>query len=87
MKEITVNTTIGEIIPEGKKAAKYKIGQVAILKSIKNQPPFRIIGMQWDDGWFYQWNKNNYAAESMVRELTPIEKGESCPKPPSEVKK
>jgi hypothetical protein len=54
---------------------KYKIGQIVVMKSLKKQPPFRIIGTRWEDGWYYQWNKNNFASEYMIRGLTPEEKG------------
>jgi hypothetical protein len=55
---------------------KFKIGQIVIMKSLK-KPPFRILGMRWyDDEWYYQWNRNNFATEFMIRELTPAEKGE-----------
>lgn len=54
---------------------KFKIGQVVMMNSLKKPLPFRIIGMLWDDGWFYQWNKKNYASEYMLRELTQEEKG------------
>ncbi len=56
---------------------KYKVGQIVIMKSLKRQLPFKVIGMTWNDGWFYQWNKNNYASESMIRELTQEEKGDN----------
>jgi hypothetical protein len=55
---------------------KYKIGQIVVMKSVKRELPFRVMGMRWDDGWYYQWNKNNFASEGMLRELTPKEKGE-----------
>ena len=54
---------------------KYKVGQIVVMKNLKKQLPFRIIGVAWDDGWYYQWNRNNYAAEGMIRELTLEEKG------------
>jgi hypothetical protein len=55
---------------------KYKIGQIVVIKSIKKELPFRILNIKWDDGWFYQWNRNNYASEGMLRELNTKEKGE-----------
>ncbi|MFA5715470.1 MAG: hypothetical protein WC998_07010 [Candidatus Paceibacterota bacterium] len=45
------------------------------MTTIKKQLPFRIIDIYWHDGWFYFWNSKNAASESMIRELTPIEKG------------
>lgn len=53
---------------------KFHVGQIVVVKSLKKQLPFRIIGVTWNDGWFYQWNRRNYAAESMLRELTDEEK-------------
>jgi hypothetical protein len=55
---------------------KYKIGQIVVMKSIKKELPFRIIDRYWNDGWFYFWNHKNAASEYMIRELTPLEKGE-----------
>lgn len=55
---------------------KYKIEQIVVLRTIKNQLPFRIKDIMWNDDWFYQYNKNNWFSESMLRELTPVEKGE-----------
>jgi len=54
---------------------KYKVNQIVVMKSLNRELPFRIIGVKWDDGWYYQWNKNNFASETMVRELTNQEKG------------
>ena len=55
---------------------KYKVGQIVVMKSLTKQLPFRILGVSWDDGWYYQWNRNNYASEGMIRALTPEEKGD-----------
>ncbi|MFA5049051.1 MAG: hypothetical protein WC516_08560 [Patescibacteria group bacterium] len=60
-----------------KTESKYKVGQIVVLKSVKKEPPFRILSIQWNDGWFYQWNRDNFASEGMLRELTDIEKGVS----------
>jgi hypothetical protein len=54
---------------------KFKVGQVVMMNSLKKPRPFQILGMIWEDEWFYQWNKKNHAAEHMIRELTPEEKG------------
>ncbi len=54
----------------------FKLGQIVVMKSIKREFPFRILSLRWEDGWYYQWNKNNYASERMIRELSPREKGE-----------
>jgi hypothetical protein len=59
-----------------KESPKFKIGQIVVMNSLKRQLPFRIIGMKYEDGWYYQWNKNNYASEGMIRKLTPDEVGE-----------
>lgn len=63
------------MIVNEKTEPKFKVGQVVAIKSIRKEPPFRILGMMWNDGWYYQWNSKNYASEEMVRELTPEEKG------------
>ncbi|MDO8634918.1 MAG: hypothetical protein Q7R34_01550 [Dehalococcoidia bacterium] len=55
---------------------QYKVGQIVVMKSLKRQLPFRIMGITWEDGWYYQWNKKNFASEGMIRELTLAEKGE-----------
>lgn len=55
---------------------KFKVGQIVVMKSLKRGLPFRIISRRWEDGWYYQWNRNNFASEGMIRELTPQEKGE-----------
>lgn len=54
---------------------KYKIEQIVVIRTIKNQLPFRIKDIMWNDDWFYQYNKNNWFSEGMLRELTPVEKG------------
>ncbi len=55
---------------------KFRVGQIVVMKSLKRELPFRIISFRWEDGWYYQWNRNNFASEGMIRELTPHEKGE-----------
>jgi hypothetical protein len=55
---------------------KFKVGQIVVMQSMKKQLPFRILDkMQVGDEWHYAWNKKNYAAEHMLRELTENEKG------------
>lgn len=55
---------------------KFKVGQIVVMKSVKQQLPFRILAVRSEYGeWFYAWNKKNYAAEHMLREQTPEEKG------------
>jgi len=53
---------------------KFAVGQVVVMKG-KRELPFRIVDMMWDDGWFYAWNRKNYAAESIIRQLTKEEYG------------
>lgn len=60
---------------EEKTIPKFKVGQVVIMASIKSQNPFRIKEMMWDDGWWYAWNRRDFASESMIRCLTPEEVG------------
>lgn len=56
---------------------KFKVGQIVVIKSLGRQLPFRIISLKWnEDEWYYQWNRNNFASEGMLRELTSQEKGE-----------
>lgn len=59
-----------EIRPE------YKIGQVVMLRSLKAALPFKVLGMIYEhDEWYYRWDRKNYAAEHMIRELTLEEMG------------
>ena len=30
---------------------KFKKGQIVVMKSLKKQPPFRILEVIWEDGW------------------------------------
>lgn len=55
---------------------QFNVGQIVCTRSGK-QLPFRIIAKLWDDGWYYQWNRNNYANEGMLRALTQEEKGDA----------
>jgi hypothetical protein len=55
---------------------RFKVGQVVMMKSLKKPMPFRILDTLWDGEWFYYWNRRNAAAEHMLRELTPEERGE-----------
>lgn len=59
--------------------SRFKVGQVVAMTKMKNQPVFRIQAMHYDDGWFYAWNRKNFAAEHMIRELTPEEEGSISP--------
>ena len=54
---------------------KFKVGQIVAMDGMKKQPVFRILTMHYDNGWFYAWNRRNYASENMIRGLTPEEKG------------
>jgi hypothetical protein len=60
---------------EDRPQPKYKVGQIVIINSIKKQLPFRILFVEWHDGWFYGWNSKNAASEPMIRKLTPEEVG------------
>jgi hypothetical protein len=56
---------------------KFKIGQVVMIQHLRKAMPFKILAVTYeDDGWYYKWNRNNYASEAMIRELTKVEKGE-----------
>lgn len=55
---------------------KYKVGQIVVMASTRRELTFRILSIKWDDGYYYQWNKNNYASEEMLRGLTDEEKGD-----------
>jgi hypothetical protein len=58
-----------------KSEPKFKVGQIVVMNG-KKEPPFRVIERIWQNGWFYKWNRNNAASESMLRDLTSEEKGE-----------
>lgn len=58
---------------ENRPEPKYKVGQVVVLNA--RQLPFRILDVEWSEGWFYAWNRKNYASEGMIRKLTPEEIG------------
>jgi hypothetical protein len=60
-----------------KPAPKFKVGQIVVMKGLKKQLPFRILRTEWSDGWFYAWNRRNFASEDMIRALTPDEIGEA----------
>jgi len=60
-----------------KTAAKFQVGQIAVLNHSKKILPFLILESIWNDGWFYKWNSRNAASEHMIRELTPQEVGGS----------
>jgi hypothetical protein len=65
---------------------KFKVGQVVMWKRGKVHPlsargrrdmPLQIIEVIRDSGdWFYRIDRKNCLAESMLRELTAVEKGE-----------
>lgn len=61
---------------EDDKKPLYEVGQVVMMKSGKGDIPFRILArIEEHGGYFYAWNRKNYAAESMIRALTPQEAG------------
>jgi hypothetical protein len=60
---------------EGRPEPKFRVGQVVVMNSLKKQLPFRILFVEWNDGWFYGWNSKNASSESSIRKLTPEEVG------------
>ena len=54
---------------------KYKVDQVVMLSSVKKDIPFRIVFVEWSDGWFYGFNSNIAVSESSIRSLRPDEIG------------
>jgi hypothetical protein len=72
-------TTFSEEADGIRPEPKYKVGQIVVMKGLKKALPFRILKTFWHDGWFYAWNRKNYASEDMIRdmirEVTPEEKG------------
>lgn len=55
---------------------KFKNGQIVVMKNNKHHLPFRVLEVIWQDGWFYRWNRNNAAAEHMLRAQTAEEIGD-----------
>lgn len=65
----------GELAPSAS-TPKFKVGQV-VMMTMRREQPFKILAVREDCGhYFYAWNRNNSASESMLRALTPEEKGE-----------
>lgn len=57
--------------------SKFKVGQVVMIAGLKKPMPFVIQQKRLGMGeWAYAWNRRNYAAEHMLRALTPEEAGE-----------
>lgn len=54
---------------------KFKVGQVVVMNSLSKELPFRIVSVEWCDGWFYGWTSKNLASESMIRKLNSEEIG------------
>lgn len=55
---------------------KFKVGQIVIFKNKRKVLPFRILEVVSHEGeFYYKWNRNNAAAENMLRELTDAEVG------------
>lgn len=54
---------------------KFKVGQVVVMTCVKQEHPFRIVSIEWADGWFYGWNSEESVSESMIRKLTAEEVG------------
>ncbi len=69
-----------ETIDQERPQPKFKVGQIVVMKGLKKQLPFRILFVEWNDGWFYGWNSRNAASESMIRSLNADEIGEACQK-------
>lgn len=62
--------------PTAEPPAKFKVGQVVALKRSEKFACFKILEAEYfsdHNEWFYRWNRKNWAAESMLRELTPQE--------------
>lgn len=52
------------------KSPKFRVGQIVVLTSTKKEMPFRIIDISVsDEGFFYAFNRKNYAAESSIRSV------------------
>jgi hypothetical protein len=67
---------IGTVNKVPARGPKFNVGQVVIWESTKRAFAFKIIGRLENMGeWYYQWDKRNSAAESMLRALTDEEKG------------
>ena len=47
---------------------KFRIGQVVIMESLKRPMPVTILDIMWHDGWFYRFNRRNWASEHMLGE-------------------
>lgn len=57
---------------------KFQKDQIVVMKSLRRQLPFKILDLVWHEEtgeWFYKWNRNNAAAEHMLRGLTKNERG------------
>ena len=56
--------------------SKFKVGQIVVAKSTKNELPFRILYVECYEGdWFYGWNSKNAISEGSIRKLTHEEVG------------
>lgn len=56
-------------------APKFKVGQIVVLTSLKKAMPFRILAIEWYDGWFYAFGRRSFVAETSIRKLTEEEVG------------
>jgi hypothetical protein len=64
-----------------KRKPKFRVGQVVALAHSKRNLTFRILEVVEHEGeFYYKWNRNNAAAEHMLRPLT---KREFEPRSPS----
>jgi hypothetical protein len=60
-------TTVEQDRPE----PMFSVGQIAVMKSLKREMPFRVTSVDWIDGdWFYGWDSKNVAHQHMVRKAT-----------------
>jgi hypothetical protein len=65
---------------------KFKVGQIVVMKTDQKTIPFCILNSVFENGeWFYAWSKKNYAAENMIRLVTPEEIGLEPTQPAPEV--
>lgn len=62
---------------DGTPAPRFKVGQIVVMKSVRMKVPFRILEITCRAGeWFYRFNRNNWAAEHMLRDQTAEEMGQ-----------
>jgi len=55
---------------------KFEVGQIVMMTNLKKPRPFKVVDRMWNHrfgGWWYAWNRKNYAAETMLRAQTKAE--------------